>query len=77
MPQNTQITRINLTKEKRDEITVSRRADHKTVKGITITMVKNAFSTGRAVCDDKTLKHFITREDRRLKDIGNPTLFDS
>ena len=32
MPQNTQITRINLTKEKRDEITVSRRADHKTVK---------------------------------------------
>ncbi|CAG8563534.1 5030_t:CDS:1, partial [Paraglomus occultum] len=24
---------------------------------------RNAFSTGREVCNDKTLKHLITRED--------------
>ena len=32
MLQNTQIARINLTSEKRDEITIGRRADHKTVR---------------------------------------------
>lgn len=83
MPQNTQITRINLTREKRDEITVSRRADHKTVRGIKGKLLapynnngedalRNAFSTGREVCNDKTLKHFINREDRRLKDRTGP-----
>ncbi|CAG8591006.1 7080_t:CDS:2 [Ambispora gerdemannii] len=79
MSETSQISRINLTREKRDKIIISRHADHKTtkeIKGKLLTSLNNAdenklreaLSNSREICDNKTLKRFITRENRRLND---------
>ncbi|RHZ45370.1 hypothetical protein Glove_680g85 [Diversispora epigaea] len=77
--ENRQVTRINLTRQIRDKITISRRADHQTTKeikgkllislnGATEEELNNALLNNREICDNKKLKRFIVREDRRLKE---------
>ena len=83
MPEIGKMSRINLTREKRDEIIVSRRADHRTTRGIKGKLLasfnnadehtlREAFLSSREICDNNTLKRFLTREDRRLKDNTGP-----
>ncbi|RHZ89429.1 hypothetical protein Glove_14g63 [Diversispora epigaea] len=80
---NQQVTRINLTRQIRDKIIVDRRADHlstKNIKGKLLVSLNGAkkeelseaLSNNKEVCNNKKLKSFIVREDRRLKENTGP-----
>ncbi|CAG8608079.1 6161_t:CDS:2, partial [Scutellospora calospora] len=79
------ISRINLTREVKDKIIISRHADHRTIKGIKGKLLvslngtseeelNNALSNNREICSNTKLKWFITHEDRRLKENLQPDL---
>ncbi|CAG8752978.1 18050_t:CDS:2, partial [Gigaspora rosea] len=76
-------TRINLTRQIRDQITINRCADHQTAKtikgkllyslnGASEKELNKALLNSREICDNKKLERFIVREDRRLKDYAGP-----
>jgi len=77
------ISRINLTYAIRDSIAVSRRADHRTTKGIKAKIlapfngaseevISKALSNQRQICDNNKLRHLIQRDDKKFKDNMGP-----
>src|SRR5581483_2840641 len=77
------ISRINLTYAVRDMIAISRRADHRTAKGIKAKIltpfngasekiISNALASQREICDNNKLRQLIARDDRKLKDDTGP-----
>ncbi len=77
------ISRINLTYSVRDSIALSRRADHRTAKGIKAKMltplngaseeeISNALASQREIIDNNKLRQLIARDDRKLKDDTGP-----
>jgi len=80
------IERLNLLKVVRDNVLLSRRADHRSAKGIKsklLALVNSAneetlsqvLTSQRVVCTDNKLKQLVTRDDKRLKDhVGSWTI---
>lgn len=77
------ISRINLAYSVRDSIALSRRADHRTAKGIKAKMltslngaseevISNALASQRVICDNEKLRQLIIRDDKKLKDDTGP-----
>ncbi|CAB4495143.1 unnamed protein product [Rhizophagus irregularis] len=73
------ISRINLTYSVRDSIALSRRADHRTAKGIKAKLltslngasedvINNALASQRIICNNDKLRQFVARDDKKLKD---------
>jgi hypothetical protein len=83
------ISRINLTYSVRDSIALSRRADHRTAKGIKAKLltslngaseevINNALASQRIICNNDKLRQFVARDDKKLKDDTGPwTQLDS
>ncbi|GBB97117.1 hypothetical protein RclHR1_02920002 [Rhizophagus clarus] len=83
------ISRINLTYSVRDTIVLSRRAGHRTTKGIKAKLltsfngapeevINNALASQRVICDNDKLRQFVARDDKKLKDDTGPwTRLDS
>ncbi|CAB4392942.1 unnamed protein product [Rhizophagus irregularis] len=77
------ISRINLTYSVRDSIALSRRADHRTAKGIKAKLltslngasedvINNALASQRIICNNDKLRQFVARDDKKLKDDTGP-----
>ena len=77
------ISRINLTYSVRDSIALSRRADHRTAKGIKAKLltpfngaseevISKALASQREICDNDKLRRLIIRDDRKFKDNTGP-----
>ena len=77
------ISRINLTYSVRDSVALSRRADHRSAKGIKAKMlasfngasegvINNALASQRVICDNDKLRQLVARDDKRLKDDTGP-----
>ena len=73
------IERLNLLKVVRDNVLLSRRADHRSVKGIKSKLLASVnganeeifsqvLTSQRVVCTDNKLKQLVARDDKRLKD---------
>src|SRR6266542_4453186 len=73
------IERLNLLKSVRDNVLLSRRADHRSAKGIKSKLLASmngvnkgtlsqALTNQRTICTDNKLKQLVVRNDRRLKD---------
>ncbi|RHZ78501.1 hypothetical protein Glove_162g92 [Diversispora epigaea] len=71
--ENRQVTRINLTRQIRDKITISHRTDHQTTKeikgkllislnGAAEEELNNSLLNNREICDNKKLKRFIVHK---------------
>jgi len=80
---NPQINRLSLTRQVRDNIILNRRADHKTTKNIKAKLLapynganeevlREALYNKKEICDDKKLKRFLVRDDRRTKEDAGP-----
>ena len=78
-----QINRLSLTRQVRDNIIVSRRADHKTTKNVKAKMLapynganeevlREALHNQKELCNDKKLHRFLVRDDRRTKENAGP-----
>src|SRR6266498_578261 len=80
------IERLNLLKSVRDNVLLSRRADHRNAKGIKSKLLASmnganegtlsqALTNQRTIYTDNKLKQLVARDDRRLKDhIGSWTI---
>ncbi len=80
------IERLNLLKSVRDNVLLSRRADHRSAKGIKSKLLASmnganegtlsqALTNQRTICTDNKLKQLVARDDRRLKDhVGSWTI---
>ena len=77
------ISHINLTYAVRDTIAISRRADHRTAKGIKAKLLtpfngaseetmSNALTSQCEICDNNKLRQLIARDDKKLKDDTGP-----
>jgi hypothetical protein len=78
------VTRLNLSRQIRDNIIMSRRADHKTAKDIKAKLLapyNNAsenelkealLNNQKTICNTSKLKSFIMYDDRRLKENAGP-----
>ena len=73
------IERLNLLKVVRDNVLLSRRADHRSAKGIKSKLLASVnganeetlsqvITSQRVVCTDNKLKQLVVRDDKRLKD---------
>lgn len=73
------VSKLNLTREIRDKIILSRRTDYKIAKEIKMKLLapynganeetlKEALNEQREICNDIKLRGFIKRDDRRLKE---------
>ena len=80
---DTKISRINLTYSIRDMIAVSRRADHRTAKGIKSKLlapfnnapeeiIRKALNSQREICDNNKLRKFVARDDKKFSDNTGP-----
>lgn len=76
-------SKLNLSRQTRDNIIVNRRADHKTAKEVKAKLLapynnaneeelKDALKNQRVICNDKKLRSFIMRDDRRIKENAGP-----
>lgn len=80
------IERLNLLKVVRDNVLLSRRADHRSAKGIKSKLLASVnganeetlsqvITSQRVVCTDNKLKQLVARDDKRLKDhVGSWTI---
>jgi hypothetical protein len=77
------ISRINLTYSIRDSIAISRRADHRTTKGIKAKIlapfngaseevISKELVNQRRICDNNKLRQFIKRDDKKFKNNMGP-----
>ena len=77
------IKRLNLLRSVRDNVLLSRRADHRSTKGIKSKLLTSmngaseetlsqALTDQRIICTDDKLKQLIARDDKRLKDNSGP-----
>src|SRR4051794_33322514 len=68
------IQRLNLLRNVKDTVLISRRADHRTTKGIKAKLLKSlngtsentlseALNNQKVICSDNKLKQFISRDD--------------
>jgi hypothetical protein len=77
------ITRLNLLRSVRDNVLLSRRADHRSSKGIKSKLLASMnganeeilsqeLNNQKVICTDNKLKQFIACNDKRLKDNSGP-----
>jgi hypothetical protein len=77
------IKRLNLLRNVRDNILLSRRADHRSTKGVKSKLLMSmnganeetlsqALANQKMICTDNKLKQLIARDDKRLKDNSGP-----
>ena len=82
-PHTPNITRLNLSRQTKDSIIISRRADHKTVKNVKAKLLvpynnaneeklREALKDQKTLCNDIKLKNFIMYDNRRLKENAGP-----
>ena len=89
LPQNTLIShtptifRLNLSRQTRDNIIVSCRADHHTANSIKLKLLapfngakedelKEALKNQHQICNDNKLQSYLKRDDKRLKENTGP-----
>ena len=77
------VARLNLSRQTRDNIIISRRADHKTAKDIKAKLLapynnasenelREVLLNQKTICNNAKLKNFIIYDDRRLKENAGP-----
>ena len=89
LPQNTLIShtpiisRLNLSRQTRDNIIVSRRADHHTANSIKLKLLapfngaeenelKEVLKNQHQICNDNKFRSYLKRDDKRLKENTGP-----
>ena len=80
---NPSVSKLNLSRQVRDHIIVSRRSDHRTANSVKLKLLapfngaeenvlKEALTNQRQICNHDKLRSFLMRDDRRLKENTGP-----
>ncbi|PKB97279.1 hypothetical protein RhiirA5_468619 [Rhizophagus irregularis] len=80
---NPSVSRLNLSRQVRDHIIVSRRSDHRTANSVKLKLLapfngaeenelKEALKNQRQICNNDKLRSYLMRDDRRLKENSGP-----